>query len=81
LDEGKAMRIVAAMGIDPFRPLVTQVSRLDRWKDPWGVIDAYRLAREAIPGLRLALLGLSQAAADPEALDVLARVTAHARGD
>ena len=81
LDEEEAMRIVAAMGIDPFRPLVTQVSRLDRWKDPWGVIDAYRLAREAIPGLQLALLGLSQAADDPEALDVLASVTAHARGD
>ena len=81
LDEGEAMRIVAGMGIDPFRPLVTQVSRLDRWKDPWGVIDAYRLAREAIPGLQLALLGLSQAADDPEALDVLASVTAHAAGD
>ncbi len=81
MEKEEAMHIVADMGIDPSRPLVTQVSRLDRWKDPWGVIDAYRLAREAIPGLQLALLGLSQAADDPEALDVLASATAHAAGD
>ena len=60
-----AQKLVAAMGIDPARPLVTQVSRFDRWKDPWGVIDAYRLARQSVPGLQLALLGLSQANDDP----------------
>ena len=55
------------MGIDPGRPLVTQVSRFDRWKDPSGVVEAYILARQAIPGLQLALLGLSQATDDREA--------------
>lgn len=77
----EALRIVSAMGIDPERPLVTQVSRFDFWKDPWGVIDAYRLAREEAPGLQLALLGLSQAADDPEALGVLHSVTDYAGGD
>ena len=78
---GEAQRITAAMGIDSGRPLVTQVSRFDYWKDPWGVIDAFRLAREEVPGLQLALLGLSQAADDPEALGVLHSVGDYAAGD
>ena len=69
------------MGVDPARPLVTQVSRFDLWKDPWGVIDAFRLARESVPGLQLALLGLIQASDDPEALDAVNTVTEHAAED
>jgi trehalose synthase len=30
------------------RPLVTQISRFDRWKDPVGVIEAFRKAREQV---------------------------------
>lgn len=81
LDAEKASSMVAAMGIDPSRPLVTQVSRFDTWKDPWGVVEAYRLARESLPGLQLALLGLSQATDDPEALDIVASVAECAQGD
>ena len=81
MDEGKAWDIVASMGIDRNRPLITQVSRFDLWKDPWGVIDAFRLARESVPGLQLALLGLSQASDDPEAGEILGSVVAHAEGD
>lgn len=81
MDLAEARQIVAAMGLDPARPLVTQVSRFDYWKDPWGVIDAYRQARQSVPGLQLALLGLSQAADDPEALSVLNSVIEYAGGD
>ena len=81
MDADRASSLVAAMGIDPGRPLVSQVSRFDTWKDPWGVIDAYRLARESLPGLQLALLGLSQANDDPEAIDIVASVTERAQGD
>ena len=81
IDEEGAWDIVASMGIDRSRPLVTQVSRFDLWKDPWGVIDAFRLARESIPNLQLALLGLSQATDDPEAGETLNSVLAHAAGD
>ena len=81
LPEKEARDIVVAMGIDSARPLVTQVSRFDRWKDPWGVIVAFRLARQEVPGLQLALLGLSQATDDPEALDVVSSVTQHAAQD
>ncbi len=81
MDEPEAWDIVSRMGVDSSRPLITQVSRFDLWKDPWGVIDAYRMARRSVPGLQLALLGLSQAADDPEALEVVNSVAAHAGGD
>ena len=81
LSSTEAWDIVSAMGIDRTRPLITQVSRFDLWKDPWGVIDAYRMARRSVPGLQLALLGLSQATDDPEAAEVLASVIDHAAGD
>jgi len=81
LSDSAAKATVAAMGIDTSRPLVTQVSRFDLWKDPCGVVDAFRLAKTAIPGLQLAMLGLSQAIDDPESLDVLRMVEEHAGGD
>lgn len=67
-------------GIDPDRPLMLQVSRFDRFKDPLGVIAAYRLARGFIPGLQLVLAG-GGADDDPEGEVVLAEVRAAAEGD
>ena len=81
MDLPKAHEVVRAMGIDTERPLITQVSRFDLWKDPWGVIDAYRIAKESVPGLQLALLGLSQATDDPEGAEVFKTVSDHAGGD
>ena len=81
MDMDQAQEIVSAMGIDTSRPLITQVSRFDLWKDPWGVIDAFRIARESTPGLQLALLGLSQATDDPEGAKVYNTVADHAAGD
>ena len=81
LSDSAAKAAVAAMGIDTKRPLVTQVSRFDLWKDPCGVVDAFRIVKKTIPGLQLAMLGLSQAIDDPESLDVLRMVEEHAGGD
>jgi trehalose synthase len=52
-------------GIDVDRPLITQVSRFDPWKDPIGVIDAYREVTKTVPEAQLALVG-SMATDDPE---------------
>jgi trehalose synthase len=76
----EARRIVSAFGFDVARPLISQVSRFDPWKDPSGVIDAYRLVKAEVPGLQLAMIG-SLADDDPEGKDFLARTTAHAAGD
>ena len=73
----EARRIVGLFGPDPDRPLILQVSRFDPWKDPLGVIDAWRLVREQIPGVQLALLG-SMAADDPEGMDFYRRTVEHA---
>lgn len=78
---GRAAKVVKSLGIDIARPLVAQVSRFDIWKDPWGVIDAYRCARKSHPGLQLALLGLSQANDDPEGAEVVKSVQDYAAGD
>jgi trehalose synthase len=65
--------------IDPERPMILQVSRFDRFKDPVGVIQAYRLAKEYSPGLQLVLAG-GTATDDPEGDIVLQEVRA-AGGD
>jgi trehalose synthase len=66
-----ARRIMAELGLDTARPIISQVSRFDRWKDPWGVADAYRLAKQEIPGLQLAFIGAMTAKDDFDASDIL----------
>src|SRR3989442_9694217 len=75
-----AAYIVDQFGIDVERPLLTQVSRFDPWKDPLGVIDAYRLVKEEFPGVQLALVG-SMAHDDPEGWDFYNQTVAYAGGD
>lgn len=68
------------LGFDTQRPLITQVSRFDCWKDPFGTIDAYRLAKTEVPGLQLALVG-SFAQDDPESWDMHAALNEVANQD
>ena len=75
-----AAYIVDQFGIDVERPLMTQVSRFDPWKDPLGVIDAYRLVKERFPEIQLALVG-SMAHDDPEGWDFYNQTVEHADGD
>jgi trehalose synthase len=65
LSREDASYIVDQFGIDVGRPLLTQVSRFDPWKDPLGVIDAYREVNGTHPDVQLALVG-SMAHDDPE---------------
>jgi trehalose synthase len=81
LPDALCRTLVAGLEIDFSRPFITQVSRFDPWKDPWGVIDAYRLARLEVPGLQLALVGALAAQDDPEGAAVLERVTRYASDD
>jgi trehalose synthase len=55
-------------GIPDDLPIVAQVSRFDRWKDPQGVIEAFRLARKEVDAT-LVLLG-NVATDDPEGQQV-----------
>ena len=67
-------------GIDTKRPIMCQVSRYDPWKDPVGVIEAYRLVREQVPDVQLLLAG-SMATDDPEAFRVWEETERAQRGD
>jgi trehalose synthase len=81
LPKPKAKKIIAGLGIDPERPVISQVSRFDPWKDPLGVIDTYRLAKKEIPDLQLALVGVIEAQDDPEAEAILEQVKNYQNGD
>jgi trehalose synthase len=67
-------------GIDVERPLMCQVSRFDPWKDPMGVIDSFRLVREQMSDVQLALVG-SMATDDPEGWEFFHRTFSYADGD
>lgn len=80
LDEATVAETCAKYQLDRQRPLIVQISRFDRFKDPVGVIQAYRLAKQYLPGLQLVLAG-GGAADDPEGEVVLAEVKTAAAGD
>ncbi len=66
-------------GLDPSRPIVTQISRFDRLKDPLGVIEAFRSVRR-YNDCQLLLAG-GGANDDPEGHQVLAECRERAAGD
>lgn len=66
--------------LDPERPALVQISRFDRFKDPVGVISAYRMAKHFVPALQLVLAG-GGASDDPEGEIVLQEVRDAAGGD
>jgi trehalose synthase len=72
--------VCGQFGIDLDRPLMCQVSRFDPWKDPLGVIDAYRTVKTSLPEIQLALVG-SMASDDPQGWDFFNTTIAHADGD
>jgi trehalose synthase len=75
-----AAYIVDQFGIDVDRPLITQVSRFDPWKDPVGVIEAWRLVRVRHPTVQLGLVG-SMAHDDPEGWEYYNKTVEAAAGD
>jgi len=72
--------VYSSFALDPARPLITQISRFDRFKDPLGVIRAYRQAKKFVPSVQLVLAG-GGAADDPEGDVVLEEVRRAARDD
>jgi trehalose synthase len=79
LPDETVQRICDDFGIDRKRPIVTQVSRFDRLKDPVGVVQAYKLARKYVD-CQLVLAG-GGAKDDPEGAAVLQEVKEVAGND
>jgi trehalose synthase len=80
LEADEIQRCIQGLEIDPQRPMLLQVSRFDRFKDPLGVIRAYQLAKRFVPSIQLVLAG-GGASDDPEGGMVLQEVQASAAGD
>jgi len=76
----EAREVVRKFRVDPGRPILLQVSRFDPWKDPLGVIDAYRLVKKEMPAVQLVMIG-SLADDDPEGQEYFDRTKNHAAGD
>ena len=78
LPDSQIQQVCDDFGIDRSRPIVTQVSRFDRLKDPVGVVQAYKLAKKYVD-CQLVLAG-GGASDDPEGAVVLQEVK-EAAGD
>lgn len=79
LDSGYVQEVVARFGLNPERPILTQISRFDRLKDPLGVIHSYKLVRRHCD-CQLVLAG-GAADDDPEGMEVLREVQEAAAHD
>jgi trehalose synthase len=79
LPDDKVRAVVERYGLDPDRPILTQISRFDRLKDPVGVMRAYRMVRRR-HDCQLLLAG-GGASDDPEGAEVLRDVREAAGND
>jgi len=79
LPDETVKQVMDKYGIPRDKPVITQISRFDRLKDPVGVIEAFRLARKHAD-CRLVLAG-GTASDDPEGMSVLSEVREKAQGD
>jgi len=71
--------VLQKYGVTSDKPIVTQISRFDRLKDPVGVIQAYKQVKRYVD-CQLILAG-GTASDDPEGLEVLQEVKAQAQDD
>lgn len=72
-------QILEGLQVPRDKPIITQISRFDRLKDPIGVIQAYRMAKRFVD-CRLVLAG-GEASDDPEGEIILDEVRTEAQGD
>ena len=80
LSPDEATKALQPFGVDVDRPIMAQVSRFDPWKDPLGVVDAYRLVKEQMHEVQLVMIGPT-AADDPEGLGFFEKTARRAGED
>jgi trehalose synthase len=72
--------VLTKHGVNPEKPIITQVGRFDPWKDPLGVIDVYKLVKKEIPQVQLLLIA-GMANDDPEGWTYFEKTARHAGDD
>jgi len=73
-------KVMREFGVDMRRPIISQVSRFDYWKDPLGVIKAYKIVKKEIPSVQLVLMG-NIPEDDPEGWKFLDKIKGAANND
>ena len=72
---------MAFLGINPEKPILSQIARFDPWKDPLSTLKAYYLAKNKYPQIQLVLTSIHQAKDDPQAKEMFKKIKKHAKGD
>lgn len=72
LNNNNIPKYLKKFGIPTDKPLLTQISRFDKWKDPEGVIEVFKLVKQKVD-CRLVLCG-SMATDDPEGVKMFKKV-------
>lgn len=80
LDQKKVKNIIKKFKVDLNRPIITQVSRFNPWKDPLGVIDIYRMVKKEIKDVQLVLITF-MANDDQEGWEYYEKTARHAGED
>jgi trehalose synthase len=79
MEKSAAKKYLRKLGIDTKKPLITQVSRFDPWKDPKGVVDSFKLAKNDVKDLQLAMVA-QMANDDPEGQVVYEEMKDYVKG-
>jgi trehalose synthase len=77
LDKKLIRKTLERFDIPNDKPLITQISRFDKWKDPLGVLQVFQQVKEKVD-CRLVLCG-SMATDDPEGLKIYEQVKTEAK--
>jgi len=78
LDKREVRKLLKKMEVPQDKPIVTQISRYDPWKDPVGVLEIFKLLKKKVD-CRLVLLG-NVADDDPESIVIYEQVMRAAKG-
>ena len=73
LSETEVLRVLERFGVNPEKPILTQVGRFDPWKDPFTAVDVYRRVRERIGDVQLLLI-TALPTDDPDGLIYLEKI-------
>jgi trehalose synthase len=77
IGEDVISKYLKKFGIPTDKPILTQISRFDKWKDPAGVLEVFKLVRKKVD-CRLVLCG-SMASDDPEGLNIYEKIEQKAK--
>ncbi|MFC1709109.1 glycosyltransferase [Candidatus Omnitrophota bacterium] len=77
LSQKDVLKFIKKAGIPTDKPVITQVSRMDPWKDPEGVLDVYEQVRKKVDCRLIFCYNL--ASDDPQGMEIYSKVYQRAK--